>query len=718
MSGLCPCILKVHDTEVCSELQKRYPVDATVLLVHCKLCCLEGAGVRKGDEHVQDNKTSNKRNKKNVVSTVLKQEDSPSGLVCLTCCIGCCQRHAEEHYYDCKRSSPVNNSNSKSSNKNRNQGGYSLHSMFLKVNESTVADSVFVFWCVQCEKRCTNCVNVEDAVRWVDGVGVDQFGYVVDCDGEFIQKAETVGRLIALAFKGTFPHIKPRAIKCSEDDGESKQRRKRQKKSPDWSPMECQQFSEQRRERIAKMKASGVMGIHNLGNTCFFSATVQCLMRPASLLHKVLSGGAVPGPLTAAWTNFCRLYGAHGVEVRDTPSTILPRALFGNVSRKSAVFADFGQQDAHEFYSFFVNAIVDEFDAKKDGGHCFLRSTVGGTTTTAITCHGCGAVSKRVENFFELSVPIVLGADGNARVEESISTFFSPNLLSGADAFACERCCRSQYETKIENERLQRETRLLQIVAAGETNSSSLVDAVGESSDDEDDNVCSVQVEEQHSTVQIQMDATDAPVHEPKDISDAPVHEPRDSTNAPVPVPSGAKHVNAIMQTSIETIRDVVVIHLKRFIVNRCTWTIEKDFTPVSFPPTIDASMLLPHEPQEKLDPHLEELSKAFPYVSLSALSNIFEVCERNSIMAMQMLQEGVRFESEPSSKAHHTTSYGLVGVVVHHGRSAAHGHYTAFVRDRQHDIWFDCNDSWVEPVDVMKVFQCTEPYLLFYEKR
>jgi hypothetical protein len=56
---------------------------------------------------------------------------------------------------------------------------------------------------------------------------------------------------------------------------------------------------------------------------------------------------------------------------------------------------------------------------------------------------------------------------------------------------------------------------------------------------------------------------------------------------------------------------------------------------------------------------------------------------------------------------------YELVSVLVHQGNSCEYGHYLAYVKHS--GMWYRCNDSMIEPVDVQTVLN-QQAYILMYE--
>jgi len=79
-----------------------------------------------------------------------------------------------------------------------------------------------------------------------------------------------------------------------------------------------------------------------------------------------------------------------------------------------------------------------------------------------------------------------------------------------------------------------------------------------------------------------------------------------------------------------------------------------------------------------------------------------------------------------PTQLATETGQYRLFGVVSHLGPSLSSGHYVAAVRSRRDDIWYECNDDRVTPLNLKALYdgrsvtavrQDAEPYILFYHR-
>ena len=60
---------------------------------------------------------------------------------------------------------------------------------------------------------------------------------------------------------------------------------------------------------------------------------------------------------------------------------------------------------------------------------------------------------------------------------------------------------------------------------------------------------------------------------------------------------------------------------------------------------------------------------------------------------------------------------YNLIGVCKHLGRSGSSGHYIAYCKNKENNIWYKFNDSIVTPVKKKSEISEGNPYLLLYEK-
>eukprot|EP01113_Clastostelium_recurvatum_P037222 TRINITY_DN5411_c0_g1_i5.p1 TRINITY_DN5411_c0_g1~~TRINITY_DN5411_c0_g1_i5.p1 ORF type:complete len:976 (-),score=225.41 TRINITY_DN5411_c0_g1_i5:26-2803(-) len=161
---------------------------------------------------------------------------------------------------------------------------------------------------------------------------------------------------------------------------------------------------------------TGVKGLRNLGNTCFFNSIMQNITR-TQLLRDIYLGLAVqPGyddtvvlnkGLTAAFRDFMS-------NMWTGSATIFsPSNIFAQICRKAPRFKGFRQQDSHELLRFLLDGLGEEeaeymkAHGKAPNKHAtIVKRVFGGVLCSTITCHQCQSQSKVTEPFLDISIPI------------------------------------------------------------------------------------------------------------------------------------------------------------------------------------------------------------------------------------------------------------------------------------------------------------------------
>jgi len=193
-------------------------------------------------------------------------------------------------------------------------------------------------------------------------------------------------------------------------------------------------------------------GLPNLGNTCFYNSTMQCLMHTHALhrwseevtekseLH--CEAGTVKIDKTKITTADSK------IPLRDMPMPLVnelqlfllhfregkspnPSSLFSAISMKAPRFRGWQQQDAHELLRYLLDGIrteeckrfldgienfVKEEDKEKrklfikalseNSERCCVDSIFGGSLLQMIQCSKCGHISNSLEPFLDLSLPL------------------------------------------------------------------------------------------------------------------------------------------------------------------------------------------------------------------------------------------------------------------------------------------------------------------------
>eukprot|EP00039_Didymoeca_costata_P016484 m.297419 g.297419 ORF g.297419 m.297419 type:complete len:317 (+) comp16399_c1_seq9:186-1136(+) len=204
-----------------------------------------------------------------------------------------------------------------------------------------------------------------------------------------------------------------------------------------------------------------VCGLSNLGNTCFFNAVMQCINRSAPFVRVVreihnkskkpevvtLRRGKEPeepievtvdselGALTSCLATLLQSMGS------GEASSVNPSRLFNELCRKYPWFGGYEQHDSQELLRALMDGVENEEKARvrealltyfdvpttdfhsyvfkelpKDKQNCirsYLRSydpkvsaVFGGKTESSVICKNCQSVSRTVENYLDLSIPI------------------------------------------------------------------------------------------------------------------------------------------------------------------------------------------------------------------------------------------------------------------------------------------------------------------------
>ena len=213
----------------------------------------------------------------------------------------------------------------------------------------------------------------------------------------------------------------------------------------------------------------GVIGLQNLGNTCFLNSSLQCLSATIPLTDYFL-GYDYRSEINK--TNFL----GTGGKLVNAYAELAKAMWLGNKSVVSPVdfkkqlqtfapqFVGFHQHDAQELLAFLLDGIHEDLNRVKERPYVEDRDCDGtndendavenwknylrrnkslivdmfqGQLRNTCKCLKCGHVNIRFEPFMYLSLPITKKCKS---VDDCMDLYLQEDVLKGADQWYCEKC--------------------------------------------------------------------------------------------------------------------------------------------------------------------------------------------------------------------------------------------------------------------------------------
>lgn len=199
--------------------------------------------------------------------------------------------------------------------------------------------------------------------------------------------------------------------------------------------------------------ADGLMGLANMGSTCFMSSILQCILHNPYMVNYLMN---------RSHSNNCKIRLAS-----DCITCALEQMVtdfYGNRESRATGFvglltcswqinenlAGYSQQDAHEFLQFVMNRLHTDYvhthhtDGKDRACNCIAHNVFQGSLRSTIICNGCNQYSKEtIDPFMDLSLDIV----NKGTLDECLANFHKREQLHDFN-YQCENCTVSEGVTK------------------------------------------------------------------------------------------------------------------------------------------------------------------------------------------------------------------------------------------------------------------------------
>uniref|UniRef100_A0AAY4DWA9 ubiquitinyl hydrolase 1 n=1 Tax=Denticeps clupeoides TaxID=299321 RepID=A0AAY4DWA9_9TELE len=214
--------------------------------------------------------------------------------------------------------------------------------------------------------------------------------------------------------------------------------------------------------------AQGLVGLRNLGNTCFMNSILQCLSNTHDLrdyclrnCHRGDLGGNCRAK-AALMEEFAKL--TQTLWTSASNEAISPSDFKTQIQKYAPRFMGYNQQDAQEFLRFLLDGLhnevnrvtvrprgpaedLDHLPDDEKGKRMWSRyieredskvvDLFVGQLKSSLTCNECGFCSTVFDPFWDLSLPIPKKSSGEVSLIDCIRLFTKEDVLDGDEKPVC-----------------------------------------------------------------------------------------------------------------------------------------------------------------------------------------------------------------------------------------------------------------------------------------